>query len=158
MIPTYHPQADGSSETNQTVEIAPKHYLAKLDDPDQWPTILPELCLVLFTSKSSTTGRSPSEIVYGVKMNEAVDLTAGTSPMVLSTDILQGLVVQTIPINKILVTQELDMVQDILRKKEQEKCIDEDDNEVEDEVENPRVPARLSGKPEITSCGLGSAT
>jgi hypothetical protein len=41
---SYHPQTDGQSErTNQSAEICLRYLIGALDDPKQWPVILPFL-------------------------------------------------------------------------------------------------------------------
>ncbi|KZZ93079.1 Ribonuclease H-like protein [Ascosphaera apis ARSEF 7405] len=65
----YHPQTDGQSErTNMTAEIALRHVLPALDDQTSWPTILPYVQCCLNSAKSSTTGTSPHELMYGVQV------------------------------------------------------------------------------------------
>lgn len=40
----YHPQTDGSSErTNQTVEIVLQFFIHVLEDPTEWPEVLPQI-------------------------------------------------------------------------------------------------------------------
>ena len=71
----YHPQTDGQSErTNQTIEIALRYYLSALDDPKQWPTVLPRLQSYLNNSISATTGKTPNEAAYGFTPVAALDL------------------------------------------------------------------------------------
>jgi hypothetical protein len=62
----YHPQTDGQSErSNQTVEIALRYYIATLEDPGQWPTILHLLQTGMNNSLATSTGMTPNEAVYG---------------------------------------------------------------------------------------------
>ena len=71
----WHPSADGASErTNQTVEIALRYYLASLDDHRQWPTILPRLSAALSNSTSRGTGLTATQILYGNRVKEGLDL------------------------------------------------------------------------------------
>jgi hypothetical protein len=75
----YHAQTDGSSErTNQTAEIALRYYIHGLPKPQLWPTALPRLQAQLNSSPSSTTGKSPHEICFGIKINAPVDLISKT--------------------------------------------------------------------------------
>ena len=79
----YHPQTDGQSErTNQTFEIALRHYLAAMEQPSSWPTILPTMQAILNNSKSKSTGFSPNEVLYGRKVDEPIDhLTPAHQPI-----------------------------------------------------------------------------
>lgn len=73
----YHPQTDGSSErTNQTVEVALRHYLLSMDNPTDWPNILPRFQAVLNNSPSASTSKTANEILYGFKPNQPLDLIA----------------------------------------------------------------------------------
>ena len=72
----YHPQTDGQSErTNQTVEIALRFYIATLENPADWPQCIGRL-QAGYNNSTSTTGRSPNEVVYGFTPNFAVDLAS----------------------------------------------------------------------------------
>ena len=72
----YHPQTDGMSErTNQTVEIALRHYIHTSSDPTDWPDVLPKLQAGLKSALSTTTGRTPYDIAYGFEPNQALDLS-----------------------------------------------------------------------------------
>ena len=73
---SYHPQTDGMSErTNQTVEIALRYYLATLESLDQWPSVLPRMSQALCNSTNySSTMKTPTEILFGFKTREALDL------------------------------------------------------------------------------------
>ena len=71
----WHPQTDGSSErSNQTIEIALRHFLSKMENPTKWPKVLGELSLALFCAKSASINMSASEATYGFKVNEIKDL------------------------------------------------------------------------------------
>ena len=72
---SYHPQTDGQSErTNQTVEIALRFYLASLENPGEWPTVLPRLSQALCNSTNfSSTGKTPTQMLYGFRIRETVD-------------------------------------------------------------------------------------
>lgn len=72
----WHPQTDGASErSNQTAEIALRYYIASLEDPRTWPTILPRMSAALNNSiKYSSTVRAPTQVLYGFRTREALDL------------------------------------------------------------------------------------
>ncbi len=72
----WHPQTDGSSErSNQTAEIALRYYIASLEDPRLWPTVLPRMSAALNNStKYSSTIRAPTQVLYGFRTREALDL------------------------------------------------------------------------------------
>lgn len=72
----WHPQTDGMSErSNQTAEIALRYYIACLDDPRMWPTILPRMSAALNNStKYSSTSLAPTQVLYGFRTREALDL------------------------------------------------------------------------------------
>lgn len=71
----WHPSADGMSErTNQTIEIALRYLLATLDDHQQWPTMLARLSATLNNSTSRATGLTPTQVLYGRRIKEALDL------------------------------------------------------------------------------------
>ena len=70
----WHPQTDGMSErSNQTAEIALRYFIELMDN--RWPKSLPQLSSVLNNStKYSTTRLAPSEILFGFKVKEPLDL------------------------------------------------------------------------------------
>ena len=70
----WHPQTDGMSErSNQTAEIALRYFIECMDN--RWPHALPQLSSVLNNSiKYSTTRLAPSEILYGFKVKEPLDM------------------------------------------------------------------------------------
>lgn len=70
----YHPQTDGQSErTNQTIEIALRFLLA--EHPDiHWTGFLPALIAIMNNSVNRTTGRTPTELMYGFRINEGISL------------------------------------------------------------------------------------
>ena len=71
----YHPQTDGQSErTNQTFKIALQHYIAGLEKPADWPTVLPRMQAILNNSTSGSTSQSLNEVLYGRKVIEPIDL------------------------------------------------------------------------------------
>lgn len=80
----YHPQTDGSSKrTNQIAEIALRFYLAESATTDEWPTILPRLQAALNNATSTSTGKSPNEVVYGFRLRETLDLASLTNQRTL---------------------------------------------------------------------------
>ena len=72
----WHPQTDGMSErSNQTAEIALRYYIATLEDPRHWPKVLAKMSAALNNSiKYSSTAQAPTQILYGFKTREALDL------------------------------------------------------------------------------------
>ena len=74
---SYYPQTDSMSErSNQTVEIALRHYLATLPEGalNQWPSVLPCLSLALNNSMNfSLTGKTPTQVIHGFRAREALD-------------------------------------------------------------------------------------
>lgn len=71
----YHPSADGAVElSNQTIEIALRYYCAAIDDHQRWPGVLPQLCATLCNSTSKGTGKTATQILYGQRIREALDL------------------------------------------------------------------------------------
>ena len=79
MSAAYHPQTDGQSErTNQTVEIAMRMFVA--DNPTTpWPDALPAVQHFLNNSANST-GSSATEIMYGNRVREAIDVDSHPKP------------------------------------------------------------------------------
>lgn len=72
----WHHQTDGQSErSNQTAEIALRYYIATIEHESQWPSILPRVTAALNNStKYSSTNKTPTEVLYGFKTREALDL------------------------------------------------------------------------------------
>lgn len=71
----YHPQSDGQSERiNQTIEIALRFHLACSPDIP-WNKFAVQLCGTLNNSGNASTGKAPNEIVYGMKLNEGLDVS-----------------------------------------------------------------------------------
>jgi hypothetical protein len=70
----YHPQTDGQSErTNQTVKIALRFFTA--DHPKtEWTEFLPGLTMKFNNMVHESTGYSATEIMYGEKISEGLDL------------------------------------------------------------------------------------
>ena len=69
----YHPQTDGASErTNQTAEVALRFLINGLDNPMDWPKLLPKVQAML--NNSSSGGKSPNEVAYGFTPNRPLDL------------------------------------------------------------------------------------
>ena len=71
----YHPQTDSLSErTNQTAEIALRYFIATLEDPRQWPKLLPRMSSSLNNStKYSSTNQTPTQVLYSFRIREALD-------------------------------------------------------------------------------------
>lgn len=73
----YHQQTDGSSErSNQTVEIALRFFVHALMDPSKWPQVLTRIQAIINNSSSSTTGKTPNELVYDFSPSRLLDLLA----------------------------------------------------------------------------------
>ena len=71
----YHPQTDGQSErTNQTAEIMLRFFIAGLEHPRQWPRTLSRLQAVLNSSASISTEKSATEVIYGFRPRQPLDL------------------------------------------------------------------------------------
>ena len=71
----YYPQSDRQSErTNQTIEIALRYYLSSLNNPKEWPSVLPRLQSYLNNLVSAATGKTPNEAAYGFTPTAALDL------------------------------------------------------------------------------------
>lgn len=70
----WHPQTDGTSErSNQTAEIALRYFIEQMGN--RWPHSLPQMSSVLNNStKYSTTRLASSEILFGFKVKEPLDL------------------------------------------------------------------------------------
>lgn len=73
----YHPQSDGQSErTNQTVEIAFRFFLTTLPNPANWEEGIGPIQSSVNNSRSSSTGKSPNEVVYGFTPTQSTDLVS----------------------------------------------------------------------------------
>ena len=72
----WHPQADGQlGRSKQTAEIALHYYIATLEDPRQWPKVLPRMAAALNNSTTYTsTNKTSTEVLYGFRTREALDL------------------------------------------------------------------------------------
>jgi RNase H-like domain found in reverse transcriptase/Chromo (CHRromatin Organisation MOdifier) domain/Integrase zinc binding domain len=69
----YHPQTDGQSErTNQTVEIALRHYVSR--HQDDWVEHIELIQAAINVATSATTNRSPFQILYGFNPKHGLDL------------------------------------------------------------------------------------
>lgn len=75
----WHPQTDGMSErSNQTAEIALRYFVEQMGN--RWPYSLPQMSAVLNNStKYSTTRLASSEILFGFKVKEPLDLLGAPS-------------------------------------------------------------------------------
>lgn len=83
----YHPQTDGQSErTNQTFEIALRYWITMYPDTP-WGEAAEYICATLNNSTNSTTGKSPNEVVYKMKLNEGLSLLSTDKPR---TDITES--------------------------------------------------------------------
>ena len=75
----YHPQTDGQSErSNQTVEIALRYYVSERQD--NWADCIDIVQAAIMTSTSATTTKSPSELIYGFNIRQAIDLSNPAAP------------------------------------------------------------------------------
>ena len=82
MSTPYHPQTDGQSEkTNQTVEVALRHYVD--DQQLDWVSPLHMILFAINTSKHDSTGVSPYEALYGVNVRDCFSELTG---LVSNTD------------------------------------------------------------------------
>ena len=75
----YHPQTDGQSErSNQTIEIALRYYVSERQD--NWADCIDIVQAAIMTSVSATTTKTPSELIYGCNIRQAVDLANPAAP------------------------------------------------------------------------------
>lgn len=75
-----HAQTDGQSErTNQTAEIAFRHWVA-VHRKEDWPTGLPALQLSLNATVKPTTGFSPHFLLYGIDLRAPWNLLQQADP------------------------------------------------------------------------------
>ena len=86
----WHPQTDGASErTNQTVEIALRYHVT--ENPDTpWPECIVPLQATLNNSINSTTGKTPTELMYGFKVKEPLSLIGETGLNPQVTNLVQA--------------------------------------------------------------------
>ncbi len=71
----WHPQTDGMSEaTNQIVEIALRYHISHLSSIKLWPTTLAKLSFPLNNSLKSATTKTPTEVLFGFRVRESLDL------------------------------------------------------------------------------------
>lgn len=76
---SYHPQTDGQSEkTNQTIEIALRHYISY--SQNDWPMHLPSIQASVNTATSASTKHSLFEILYGANPRHALNLLLSKAP------------------------------------------------------------------------------
>ena len=76
----YHPQTDGSSKrTNQTAEIALRHYIASSDIP--WTDVIPALQFSLNNALSKPIKVSSNKLVLGFKPKDVLTVLSPTAPM-----------------------------------------------------------------------------
>lgn len=76
----YHPQSDGQSErTNQTVEIALRFFLATHENLADWERVVGPIQSAVNNSKSTSTTKSPNEIVYGFTPTQSTDLISSAA-------------------------------------------------------------------------------
>ncbi len=75
-ITAWHPQTDGLLErSNQTAEIALRYYIVTIEHESFWPSVLLRMTAALNNStKYSSTNKTPTEIMYGFRTREALDL------------------------------------------------------------------------------------
>ena len=72
----WHPQTDDLFErSNQTAEIALRYFIATLENEKLWPTVLSKMSALLNNFiKYSSISLAPTQIIYGFKTREALDL------------------------------------------------------------------------------------
>ena len=87
----FHPQTDGQSERmNQLLEIALRYHMATMEDPTEWPRVLPRIQRHINNSVSATTGKSPNEAAYGFTPVQAADLWKSATAGEVSRQPLTG--------------------------------------------------------------------
>ena len=75
----WHPQTDGASErTNQTIEIALQYHVAEHLNTS-WSETLISLQVTLNNSENASTGKTPTELMYSLKVNEGLSLLSATA-------------------------------------------------------------------------------
>src|SRR5712664_1522209 len=68
----HHPQADGQTEIlNQTLEVAIRAFINY--ERDNWSTLLTRISHAYNNTPHTTTGYSPSHLLYGFKPKEPLD-------------------------------------------------------------------------------------
>lgn len=71
----YHLQINESSkQTNQTIEIALKFFIHIIEDPSQWPKVLPHIQFLLNNTFPFKIGKTPNKIAYGFSLRRPLDL------------------------------------------------------------------------------------
>ena len=76
---TYHPQTNGSSEhTNQTAEIMLQFYLYTMNQPEDWPKVLPRIQSLINNTKSAVITKTSNKIALGFTFNWPLDLLSGS--------------------------------------------------------------------------------
>ena len=80
----YHPQTDGQSErTNQSVEIALRYFCTENPQSSHdWVLALPSIQSTFNNSVNQATGHTPTEMMYGFRVREALDVATG-QPVIL---------------------------------------------------------------------------
>ena len=65
----YHPEGDGQSERGiQAVKLIMRCLLQEKEiEIDSWPTLIPQVCYILNSIASTSTGFTPYRIMYGVE-------------------------------------------------------------------------------------------
>nr|AUW31026.1 putative retrotransposable element [Cladonia uncialis subsp. uncialis] len=77
-----------SERTNQTVEIALRHYIHTSPDPTSWPDVLPKLQASLDGASSSTTGKTRYDIAYNFEPNQALDMVKASTKKFADFDLV----------------------------------------------------------------------
>jgi len=73
----WHPQTDGASErSNQQIEIACRYLVACMEDLSRWTDAIPLISACLSNSTSRGTGLPATEVMFGTRIKEPLDLAA----------------------------------------------------------------------------------